>query len=215
MSVQPAPEIDLDDDGRTVTLRADLRAATAIENMPGGIAGAYEGLLSQSFTTIRAVILATATDRRDGQAVLAAIASKPLSSFLSDAQAACLAVLAATLTTGDDDANDASSHGSNDGMSGGEMPLRKYFQTLYGYGTGWLGWSSADTWAASPIEIESAFAAHIDRLVKLTPGASSTEATPEASASNSYNAKRLREIEEQGFDPAFDRHGLRKLKAMS
>lgn len=211
MPLQPASEIDLDHGGQTVTLKASLRAATAIENTPGGIAGAYEGLLSQTFTTIRAVILATATDRRDAQAILAAIASKPLSHFVADAQAACLAVLAAILTTGDDDAAEASSRGST---SGETMPLRKYFQTLYRYSTGWLGWSPTDTWAASPAEIETAFAAHIDRLVKLTPGATSTtETTTTTSTPDTYSAERLRQIEEQGQDPAFDREGLRRLKA--
>lgn len=212
MPVQPAYETDLEHGGRTVTLKASLRAATAIENLPGGFAGTYEGLLNQSLTTIRAVILATATDRREARTLLAATADKPLHRFACDAQAACLAVLAAILTTGDDDADKASSRGSNDGMSGGEMPLRQYFAQLFQYATGWLGWSPADTWAASPAEIEGAFAAHVDRLVKLTPGASSTTETT-TSTQDTYSAERLRQIEEQGRDPAFDREGLRRLKA--
>lgn len=213
MPLQPAYEIDLEHDGRTVTIRADLRAATAIENMPGGFAGAYEGLLSQSLTTIRAVILATATDRQEARTLLAAAAGKPLSSFLPDAQAACLVVLAALLTTADDSADEAPRDAGSE--QGAAMPLREYFQTLYGYATGWLGWTPAETWAASPGEIETAFSAHIDRLVKMTPGASGTAETDNTrtTSKTEYTPERLRQIEEQGQDPAFDREGLRKLQA--
>lgn len=211
MPVQPALETVLTAHGQAVTLRASLRAATTIENMPGGFAGAYEGLLSQSLAKIRAVILATATDRRDAQAVLTATADKPLHRFLSDAQAACLAVLAALISNdGDDSADNAPSQGSKQGAS---LPLREYFQTLYRYGTGWLGWSPADTWAASPAEIEAAFSAHVDRLVMMTPGASRDDrGAPDHP--NIYSAERLREIEELGYDPAFDREGLARLKAL-
>lgn len=88
------------------------------------------------------------------------------------------------------------------------MPLREYFQSLYRYATGWLGWSPADTWTASPTEIEAAFTAHIDRLVMMAPGASETE----TDQPDNYTPERLRQIEEQGFDPAFDRHSLHALK---
>lgn len=92
------------------------------------------------------------------------------------------------------------------------LPLRVYFQSLYDYATGWLGWTPAETWEASPVEIEVAFAAHVDRLIKMTPGAS-TESRTTAAASPAYTPERLREIEELGHNPAFDREGLRALKA--
>ena len=209
MPVQPAYETALTAHGHTVKLRASLRAAVAIDGMPGGFAGAYEGLLAQSFTTIRAVILATATDRQDAQAVLTATADKPLHRFASEAQAACLAVLAALLKAGDDSADDAPSQGSDKGAA---MRLREYFQTLFRYATGWLGWTPADTWASSPAEIEAAFAAHVDRLVMMTPNLS-REGEDQPSNPNIYTAERLREIEELGYDPAFDRAGLARLKA--
>lgn len=212
MTVQPAYEVTLERDGTTVMLRASLRAAVTIENMPGGIAGAYDGLLKQSYTAIRQVLLATATDQGEAINFLARMSGKPLSRFAHDAQAACLAVLAALLQPGDDDADQASSRGSNQSE---RMTLRQYFDALYGYATGWLGWSPAETWAASPAEISAAFTAHIDRLMKLTPGLSGgDDDLPKASTSTAaYSSARLQEIEELGHDPAFDREGLRALKA--
>ncbi|WCR09587.1 hypothetical protein JHW45_10710 [Paracoccus stylophorae] len=210
MSVQPAYEIDLEHGGRTVTLRASLRAATTLENMPGGIAGAYEGLLTQSLTTIRTVILAAAADRQEARTLLAAIAGKPLSRFVPDAQAACLAILAALIQAGEDSADEAPSQGGDEGAA---MPMREYFAQLFQYATGWLGWTPTETWAASPAEIETAFRAHIDRLVKLTPGATGTAETTTKTDRDTYTPERLRQIEEQGHDPAFDREGLRRLKA--
>lgn len=209
---QPAFETLLEHDGHVVMLRASLRAAVAIDGLPGGFPVVIDQLYRQSVTVIRAVLLATATDRQEAHRFLAATADKPLASFLADAQAACLAVLAALIQAGDDSAEDAPSQGST---SGEPMPLREYFQTLYQYATGWLGWSPADTWAASPAEIETAFAAHIDRLVKLTPGLSSAsdETKPTRPTTNEYTPARLREIEELGYDPAFDRQALRALKA--
>lgn len=208
MTLQPAYETVLRIGDHAVTLRASLRAAIAIDNLPGGFAGAYQGLLTQSLSTIRAVLLAAAPDRQEAERFLSATADKPLSPFLVEAQAACLAVMAALIKAGEDSADEAPSQGSEPGAA---MPLREYFQSLFRYATGWLGWTPANTWMASPAEIETAFAAHVDRLVKMTPGAS-TSATSTSNPDH-YTPERLKKIEEQGFDPAFDRAGLRNLKA--
>lgn len=206
MTVQPAFEIDLEAHGYAVTLRASLRAAVAIDNLPGGFPKVWEQIGRQSLSQIRAVILATATDRQDAQHVLVATADKPLASFLDGAQAACLAVLACYFS------DTAEATESRNLPAAERTTLRGYFQQLYGYATGWLGWTPAETWTASPAEIEAAFAAHIDRLVKLTPDLAPSD-QPEVSASTHYTPERLREIEELGYDPAFDREGLRALKA--
>lgn len=120
-------------------------------------------------------------------------------------------MIAALLDAGDEGAEEAPRQG---GKQGSAIPLRAYFQTLFGYATGWLGWTPAEAWAASPAEIAAAFTAHVDRLVTMTPGASRDDKC-QPSSTNTYTAERLREIEEQGFDPAFDRQGMDRLKAMS
>lgn len=210
MTVQPAFETVLEVHGHAVTLRASLRAAIAIDTLPGGFPKVLEQIARQSLSQIRAVLLAAATDRQDAQRFLTATANKPLASYLADAQAACLAVLAALIQAGDDDAAEASSQGR---ASDKPMPLREYFKTLFQYATGWLGWSPSDTWNASPAEIEAAFEAHTDRLVKLTAGLSAEGDDRPKDNPNIYSAERLREIEELGFDPAFDRQALRALQA--
>ncbi|RCW78541.1 hypothetical protein [Paracoccus lutimaris] len=206
MPVQPAFEIDLTHEGHAVTLRASLRAAAAIDNHPEGFAGLVDQVSRQSLSAIRAVILATATDRREAHRFLAATTNTPLVHYLVDAQAACLAVMSALIPAGDDSADTAPSQGTT---SGATMPLRAYFESLFDYATGWLGWTPADTWAASPGEIETAFKAHTDRLIRMMPQAVSSDTADEAAV---YTPERLREIEELGFDPAFDRAALQALK---
>lgn len=207
MTTQPASETTLEGNGHAVTLRASLRAGVAIENMPGGFPEVWDQISRLSYTAIRGVILAAVTDRQEAQRFLSATASKPLASFLSDAQAACLAVLASYFT---EPAEAAQSRAT----TAEAMPLRIYFQSLYDYATGWLGWPPADTWAASPAEIETAFAAHVDRLVKLTPGLSSKDGDQSKGGTvTAYSAEQLREIDEQGYDPAFDRGAFAAFKA--
>ncbi|MFG6081399.1 hypothetical protein ACEUZ9_002019 [Paracoccus litorisediminis] len=203
MSLKPAYETTLRYGSHAVTLRASLRAAVALDQLPGGIPGAWDNLMRQSYSGIRQVILATATDRAAAFCLVSSLSCKPLASFVGEAQAACLDLLAALLKAGDDDAAEASSQG---GASGKPMPLREYFTTLYQYATGWLGWPPSEVWNASPAEIEAAFLAHTDRLVKMTPGAISKV------SGGSDQAQRQANID-AGLDPDFDRAGLQALKA--
>lgn len=206
MSVQPAFEITLGAHGQTVTLRASLRAAVSIDVMPGGFPSTWDQIARQSYSNIRAVILATATDRQDACRYLTAISDMPLCESLPNAQAACLAVLASILP-------EATEPSEGRSTASQAMPLRDYLQTLYHYATGWLDWTPTETWAASPAEIGTSFEAHVDRLVKMTPGLSGATDQTTANTSNAYTAERLAEIEALGHDPAFDRSAFNRLKA--
>ena len=93
------------------------------------------------------------------------------------------------------------------------LPLHDYFKTLYQYATGWLGWTPTKIWKASPAEIKAAFGAHVDHLVKMTPGLSGDTDLTTASASNAYTAECLAEIDALGYDPAFDRAAFERLQA--
>lgn len=206
MTVQPAFETVLEVHGQSVTLRASLRAAVTIDAMPGGFPSTWDQISRLSWSTVRAVILATATDRQEAHRFLDLSADMPLRQSLPDAQAACLAVLASILP-------EPTEPPQGRPTASARMTLAVYFQSLFGYATGWLGWTPAEAWTASPAEIETAFAAHIDRLVKMTPGMSGNDSDqPTGSA---YTAERLAEIEELGHDPAFDRGGFDRLKAQS
>lgn len=206
MPLQPAFEIVLEAHGHTVTLRASLRAAVTIDAMPGGFPSVWDQIARQSYSTICAAILATATHRQDAHRYLTAIADMPMCESLPDAQAACLAVLASVLP-------EPTEPPAGRSTASQAVPLPDYFQTLYQYATGWLGWTPTETWAASPAEIEAAFGAHVDRLVKMTPGMSTDPDQTTASTPNAYTAERLQEIEALGHDPAFDRGAFNRLKA--
>jgi hypothetical protein len=201
MPIRPASEIPLLHGDHAVTLRASLRAAVALDALPGGFGGVFDDLARQSLPAIHAVIRAAATDRQEAERLLAFAATKPLASFLISAQAACLALIMTLLPEKQGEAP----------PTGKGVPLSEFFASLYRYATGWLGWPPSEVWNASIAELEEALSAHIDRLLKLTPGASST--TPPPGPSTDYTPERLKQIEEQGFDPAFDREGLRALKA--
>ena len=202
-TVQPAPEVLLCCGTHAVTLRASLRAAMALESLPGGIAVVWEGIARQKLTTLHAVIRAAATDRAGAERLLAHAANTPLAHFAHTAQAACLALLSGFLNADDPGDTTPTSEGP-------AKPLRDYFADLFSYGTGWLGWPPSEVWNASIGELEAAFLAHVDRLVKMTPGAVPTSTDK---ATGIYTPERLRQIEEQGFDPAFDREALQSLKA--
>lgn len=202
-TVQPAPEVLLCCGTHAVTLRASLRAAMALESLPGGIATVWEETARQKLTTTHTVIRAAATDRAGAERLLAYAATIPLGQTLSTCQAACLALLSGLLET--DDRGEAPPSGAAPAK-----PLREHFADLFSYGTGWLGWPPSEVWNASIAELEAAFLAHVDRLVKMTPGAG---AKGKVAAEPDYTPDRLRQIEEQGFDPAFDREALRALNA--
>ena len=200
-TVQPAPEVLLCCGTHAVTLRASLRAVMALESLPGGIAMVWDNIARQKLTAIHAVIRASVTDRAGAERFLVHAATTPLAHMLSTSQAACLALLSGFLETADRGEATPSSDSP-------AKPLLEHFADLFSYGTGWLGWPPSEVWNASIAELEAAFLAHVDRLVKMTPGAGA--ATKQA-GENSYTTDQLAQIEEQGFDPAFDREALRAL----
>lgn len=201
-TVQPAPEVMLRCGTHAVTLRASLRAAMALESLPGGIPQVWEDIARQKLTTLHAVIRAAATDRAGAEQLLAHAGTQPLAQFIYTAQAACLTLLSGFLKA--DDPGDTTP--TSDGPT---KSFRDYLTDLFSYGTGWLGWPPSEVWNASIGELETAFMAHVDRVVKMTPGAVPTGTDK---GGDVYTPERLRQIEEQGFDPAFDRAGLRSLK---
>lgn len=197
-TIQPATEVLLCHGPHAVTLRASLRAAVALDALPGGFAGVWDGLARQKLTTLHAVIRACATDRAGAERLLAHAATTPLAHLAQCAQAACLALLSGILTP-------ARQGEAPSPSTAPAKPVSDYLADLYRYGTGWLGWPPSEVWNASPAELEAAVLAHFDRLVMMTPGADAPEgATNEAQRQANIAA---------GLDPEFDRDGLRALKA--
>lgn len=201
-AVAPASEVLLQHGPCSVLLRASLRVAVALDALPGGIPSVWEGIARQRLSSLHAVIRIAATDRQEAERLIAHASAHPLAPFTRRSQAVCLALIAALLPA---DQGGAEPSGSEPGK-----PLCDYFADLFRFGTGWLGWPPSEVWTASIAELEAAFLAHVDRVVMITPGAVPANKDKGAGV---YTKERLQQIEEQGFDPSFDREGLRALKA--
>lgn len=205
--LRPAHEVILTHAGNSVVLRASLGAAVAMNALPGGLPAVLDQIAGQSFTTTAAVIRATCTDRLAAERLLTSLHDQPLEAFVQRAQSAILDLIAHILP--------ASEEAATAQPDAPARPWAEHFKELYGFATGWLGWAPETTWNASIAEITAAFEAHVDRIVTQNGGSrdSDTDHAGTATASNIYTSEQLAQIEEQGFDPAFDRQALRQLKA--
>jgi len=85
----------------------------------------------------------------------------------------------------------------------------EYHSQLFQIATGWLGWTPEQAWTATPAEIIAAQNGHIAYL-QFTGVLVPADGTKKP---DTYTPQRLKQIEEQGHDPAFDREGLAALKA--
>lgn len=197
-AIRPAPEVLLRHGPHAVTLRASLGALIALDRYPGSFGALVAQIARQSITALHFAVRATATDRAGAEQLLAYAARNPLAPFAGQAQAACLALLAGIFNSDRGEAPSASSAPSR--------PFADDASELYRIATGWLGWTPAETWNASPDEIMAAYEGHVDRLVMLTPGATKPEAQPIDEAQRQANV-------EEGLDPDFDRAGLHALKS--
>ncbi|KQN72396.1 hypothetical protein [Devosia sp. Leaf64] len=93
--------------------------------------------------------------------------------------------------------------------SGTPITPDEYHSQLFQIATGWLGWTPDHAWSATPAEILAAQTGHIAYL-QMTGVLVPADGTNKP---NTYTPERLKQIEEAGNDPAFDRQGLAALKA--
>ena len=183
-------------------LRPSLRAASALERLHGGLAPLFAHVEAFHLGTVRAVIRASATDPHAADAFLAAYADTPLRAFRDLTLAPILNVLAGIIPDTGEEPTAA--------PSGTPRPWSEAYADLYGLATGWLGWTPAEAWQATPTEIVRAFRAHVDMLRAVHGGeAPENENTPDATA----RAAQRQANEALGLDPEFDREGLAKLRA--
>lgn len=193
-------EITLALGGNTVRLRPSLRAATRLERLHDGFAGLLRNVAEFHLGTVRTVIMTAATDRQDATSFLAQIDSTPLKDVADAITAPLLALCAAFIPASDEDAKPQS--------SAKPMPWPAFYRELYRAATGWLQWTPEAAWNATPTEINEAFAGHIAMLKAIHGNPDEADSKP-----NAYSADQLQQIDDQGFDPAFDRAGLSALKA--
>lgn len=188
-----------------VVLRPSLRAAVKLERLHGGWEGFLLRLSQFHMTTMWAFIRASAVSQKAAEALLAALADLPLTKIeaaLAEPLRELCELFFGIPSTGRSD------------TSAESISWPEAYAQLYRIGTGWFGWTPADTWAATPNEITEAFEGKVAQLKAIHGVSGETDATASRSAPvGIYTPDRLREIEELGHDPAFDRDALRALKA--
>lgn len=95
--------------------------------------------------------------------------------------------------------------------TGKQLNPEEIFTRLFGIATGWLGWTPEEAWNATPAEIIAAQNGRTDLITDVLKAVFGTTDTPPNA--EPYTADQLKQIEEEGRDPAFDREGLASLRA--
>ena len=193
-------EFTLSHGGYTVRLRPSLRAAMRLERLHEGFGPLITKLDQFNTTTIRNVILIAASDYSAAERFLALISTKPLQAYRHAVKGPLSSLLAAFFPS---EATDTSTSTTPEKS----VPWSEAYAQLYQIGTGWLGWTPAETWAATPTEITQALEGRVAHLIAMNGGAGNTETTTSA-------AQRQENIA-AGLDPDFDRAGLQSLKVKS
>ena len=191
-------EFALSHDGNIVRLRASLRAAMRLERLHDGFGPLITKLDQFNTATIRAMILIAATDYSAAQRFLAAISAEPLQTYRHAVTGPLSSLLTAFLPPPSPDTTSTPPENA--------MPWSEAYAQLYQIGTGWLGWTPSETWAATPTEITQALEGRVAHLIAMNGGSGNTEATGTSKAQRQENIA-------AGLDPDFDRAGLQALKA--
>ena len=186
-----------------VRLRPTLRAAATLEREAGGLPALLDALDGFRLGTIKGVIRASATDEAAAERLLDSYRDRPLAPFRDNVLPAVLELVAGFVP----DTGDTSTKGTAKNTTTAKpRPWAEAYADLYGFATGWLGWSPAEAWNATPTEIARAFAAHLDKL-------RAVHGSGDDDADRHEKASQRAENEALGLDPEFDRRGLQKLKA--
>lgn len=200
MTFRPAyDEITLALGGNTVRLRPSLRAALHL-SQDNGFATMHRQIAEIHLGTIRTLITIAATDRQEAAAFLDQIDRTPLQ-LVADCITMPLFSLVAGFIPATDDSDEATPKQESQ-----PMPWPTVYRELYRTATGWLGWTPATAWNATPTEITEAFAGHIAKLKALH----APDTTDNAASDPDQRARNVK----LGLDPDFDRNGLHALRGL-
>lgn len=132
-----------------VRLRPSLRAAIRLEQR-FGFAAILKGIAENNLTVMASIIEEAAiTDPAD---LMQAIEFEPLGKVLPALQSKLIEFVALLIGSDDNDAKEEAPANAGKAVS-----FAEYHERLFQIGTGWLGWSPADTLDATPAEILAAF----------------------------------------------------------
>ncbi len=148
--------------GEAITLRPCLRFAIRLERRPGSFAGLIQEITDGSLTATCDLI----GDHLD----MTPHTQDAVFNVLPDLREPLLAyVMACAGIDADDNAP------ANDNKAKGKpVSFGEHLAGLYRIGTGWLGWTPADTLDATPAEIMEAYRGRLDMLKSIFGGGDET-----------------------------------------
>lgn len=151
-------------DGDAVVLRPTLRAAYRLNRREGGFPALSQGVLDGDMGALADVIEEGAGRPTAIADLLKDVAINGVAR-LAELREPLLEYLAQLLGL------DEGKQQQDQPVSGAKTTTRaEHLQRLFEIGTGYLGWTPADTWAASPAEIEAAFKGRCDLLRSIFGG---------------------------------------------
>ncbi|WP_323784619.1 hypothetical protein [Thalassovita sp.] len=191
--------ISLEYGGNAVFLRPSLRAALRLEQLHGGFPELLRKIEEFDTLTIWHVVKES-TGMEASEPLFAYVAAHPLKDFQKAAQGPCVELVAAFFP-------EAPETTTKQPSTAAPTPWGELFKELYGFATGWLGWTPESAWNATPQEITDAFTAHVAKLKAIHGDAEDADTGP--------TKEQRRHNADLGLDPDFDRAGLRALKDLS
>lgn len=167
--------ITIDLGGEVIELRPTLRAATRIARQFDGFAGGFDAIRSGNVTAMASIMREGAGGHSDMPDLFAEIGLVGLRMTLEEVSEP-LALFVLALAGADDQ------EASTNNPQAEPSSFADYFRQLFQIATGWLGWSPADAWNATPAEIAAAYAGKIEMLKAIygaadASGTSSTDPT--------------------------------------
>ncbi len=191
--------------GEAYELRPSLLAATRLARKHGDFANLYKGILADHVTMILDVIREGTGSTHAAADFLIASEIPGLRSTLAPLTLPLLRFVLQLAGHDDDDTGDKPE------KPGKPLPFSDFHAELFAIGTGWLGWTPAATWDATPAEILTAQRGRTGMIAEVLKSVFGSTA-PDTEQPAQFTPP---SINADGTDQAFDRAGLAALKAKS
>jgi hypothetical protein len=149
-------------DGATVTLRPTLRAAYRLE-ADHGFRAILDGIANGQIVVMAAVIR-EAGDYPAAMLNLLNVIERDGAEALNPFKVPLFNLVGAMIGVGDEDEEKPAKAKSDTVSDSSTETFGTYFDRLFSIGTGWLGWTPAETWRATPAEIVAAQKGRVDML---------------------------------------------------
>lgn len=163
-------EITIDLGHEVIRLRASLRAAFRLERRHNGFEAIIKGIASGNFSIMADVIRESADPRSTFADFLDGINALPMGLALTRISEPLIAHVM-VLAGADSEATTEPSPDSE------RIPFAEYHTKLFRLATGWLGWTPADAWEATPAEITEAYKGRREMLSAMFGGGKSDDNT--------------------------------------